>query len=159
MEFTIDKVNASESPLLKKFLYEAIFIPQGGSAPAREIINEPQLQVYIKDFGSGEHDHALLARVDGRAAGAVWVRIMNDYGHVDEQTPSMAISLFREYRGAGIGTALLQQMLKLLKRKHYEQVSLSVQKENYALKMYQKAGFVIIDQNEEEYIMVKYLQD
>ena len=33
-------------------------------------------------------------------------------------------------------------------------VSLSVQKANYAVKMYQKAGFKIVSENNEEYIMV-----
>ena len=83
---------------------------------------------------------------------------MNDYGHIDDVTPSLAISLYKEYRGLGIGTALMKEMLLLLKSKGYEKVSLSVQKANYAFKMYQKLGFEIIDENEEEYIMVNYLQ-
>ena len=45
-------------------------------------------------------------------------------------------------------------MLKLLKSKGYEKVSLSVQKSNYAVSMYKKAGFEVIDENEEEYIMI-----
>ena len=36
-------------------------------------------------------------------------------------------------------------------------VSLSVQKANYATKMYLKIGFEIVKENEEEYIMVYYL--
>lgn len=36
----------------------------------------------------------------------------------------------------------------------YKQVSLAVQKANYAVKMYKKAGFEIVDENDEEYIMV-----
>lgn len=58
-----------------------------------------------------------MAEVGAKIAGAVWVRIMNDYGHI----------------------------------------SLAVQKANYAVKMYKKAGFVVVDENEEEYIMVRCL--
>lgn len=50
-----------------------------------------------------------------KIVGAVWVRIMNDYGHVDNETPSFAISLFPEYRNHGIGTALMKSMIDLLK--------------------------------------------
>ena len=82
---------------------------------------------------------------------------MDDYGHIDGETPSLAVSLYREYRGRGIGTALLREMLSLLKRKGYERVSLSVQKANYALKMYEKAGFEVVDETEEEYIMLRRL--
>ena len=79
---------------------------------------------------------------------------MNDYGHVDDETPSFAISLFKEYRGQGIGTRLMLMMLDLLKEKGYKRASLAVQKANYAVRMYKKVGFEIVDENEEEYIMV-----
>ena len=82
---------------------------------------------------------------------------MNDYGHVDDETPSLAISLYKEYRGLGIGTAMMKEILALLKSHGYKQVSLSVQKANYAAKMYQKIGFEIVRESEEEYIMVNYL--
>lgn len=75
-------------------------------------------------------------------------------GHVDDKTPSVAISLLKEYRGFGIGTELMKKMLAELKSCGYKQSSLAVQKQNYAVKMYQKLGFQIIDENEEEYIMV-----
>ena len=103
-------------------------------------------------------DNCLVAEIDGKVVGAVWVRIMNDYGHIDNTTPSIAISLYKEYRGIGIGTDFMKKILLLLQRKGYEKVSLSVQKENYALKMYLKIGFEIVKENEEEYIMVKSLE-
>ena len=79
---------------------------------------------------------------------------MNDYGHVDDDTPSFAISLYKEYRGQGIGTILMQKMLGLLKEKGFSKASLAVQKENYAVRMYEKAGFKTVSENEQEYIMV-----
>ena len=38
------------------------------------------------------------------------------------------------------------------------QASLAVQKANYAVRMYEKAGFKTVDENEEEYIMICDLQ-
>ncbi|MDE5859257.1 MAG: GNAT family N-acetyltransferase, partial [Oscillospiraceae bacterium] len=96
----------------------------------------------------------LAAVADGKIVGAVWVRIMEDYGHVDDETPSFAISLYKEYRGHGIGTALMGKMLGLLRESGYARASLAVQKENYAVKMYKKVGFEIAGENSEEYIMV-----
>ena len=89
-----------------------------------------------------------------KIVGAVWVRVMNDYGHIDDETPSLAISLYEEYRHLGLGTALMKEMLRFLKHKGYKQTSLSVQKANYAVKMYRKAGFEVVDENKEEYIMI-----
>lgn len=81
-------------------------------------------------------DCCLVAEVKGKVVGAVWVRIMNDYGHIDDETPSLAISLYDKYRRLVIGTALMDAMLLFLKDKGYKKISLSVQKANYAVNMY-----------------------
>ena len=153
MHYQIRKIRENEYPILSDFLYEAIFIPEGMGKPPKSIIEQPKLQVYIEDFGK-EDDWCLVAEIKEKIIGAVWVRIMDDYGHIDDETPSFAISLYAEYRNMGIGIALMRDMLELLKNKSYKRTSLSVQKVNYAVCMYQKAGFEIIDENEEEYIMV-----
>ena len=154
MNYLIRELKQDENKVLDTFLYEAIFIPEGVSAPPKDIINQPDLQVYVKDFGKNKGDLCLVAQVRDKIVGAVWVRIMNDYGHIDNETPSFAISLLKEYRNYGIGTELMKQMLTKLKREGYKQVSLSVQKMNYAVRMYRKIGFEIVDENDEEYIMI-----
>ena len=109
--FIIRSLQVNETSLLRDFLYEAIFVPEGMNAPPRNVVDLPELQVYIQDFGSRIGDYSLVAESFGRVLGAVWVRLMNDYGHVDDQTPSLAISLYAAYRGKGIGTELLRAML------------------------------------------------
>ena len=79
---------------------------------------------------------------------------MKDYGYVDDETPSIAISLLKDYRNYGIGTELMKRIILVLKEQGYKQVSLSVQKMNYAVQMYKQVGFEIVDENNEEYIMV-----
>ena len=154
MKYTIRKMNVQEYLLLNDFLYEAIFIPAGAKAPSRDITSSPEMQVYIDQFGTRKDDHALVAEADGKVVGAVWVRIMNDYGHIDNTTPSLAISLYPEYRGLGIGTCLMQEMLSFLQAQGYKRVSLSVQNANYAARLYQKLGFEVVKENGEEWIML-----
>ena len=154
MEYKIRTVLDGEEGLLNDFLYEAIFVPPGISPPPRAIIKRPELQVYVTGFGTKKDDIGLIAEIDNKPVGAVWVRIMNDYGHIDDDTPSSAISLYKDYRGMGIGTALMKEMLRILKDRGYKQASLAVQKANYAVRMYKKTGFEIIDENEDEYIML-----
>lgn len=154
MEYTIREMKVEEYPLLNDFLYEAIFIPDGIAPPPKNIITSPELQVYVDHFGLLEDDFAFVAEVEKKIIGAVWVRIMNDYGHIDNETPSLAISLYKEYRGQGIGTNMMKEMLSLLKTHGYKCVSLSVQKANYAAKMYRKIGFEIIKETKDEWIML-----
>lgn len=214
MEYTIRPLREDEYPLLRNFLYEAIFIPEGTEPPPLSIIDLPELQVYISDFGSERSDICFVAEVVGevsgrvvgevsvavsaetadaiagaaggaagaevsgevcavaadsvagvarnavgteafgRIVGAVWVRIMNDYGHIADDVPSFAISLYKDYRGMGIGTALMTKMLAELRERGFKKASLAVQKANFAVKLYENVGFKIIDENAEEYIMV-----
>ena len=153
-KYIIRNMRKSEISLLKDFLYEAIFIPEGVEPPERDIVERPELRVYTDDFGSRKGDNCLVADFGGKVVGAVWTRIMDDYGHLDDETPSFAISLYKEYRGQGVGSQLMVKMLELLKRQGYEKASLAVQKANYAVKMYKNVGFKTVDENDEEYIMV-----
>lgn len=153
MDYRIREIKESEYPVLTDFLYEAIFIPEGTEKPSTSIVEQPEMQVYVADFGKKD-DWCLVADINEKIVGAVWARIMNDYGHIDDETPSLAISLYEEYRRLGLGTALMKEMLQFLKDKGYKQTSLSVQKANYAVNMYRKLGFKAVKENEEEYIMV-----
>lgn len=153
MEVIIRELRKDEYPQLTDFLYEAIFVPPGTPKPERAVVHEPELQVYVENFGTGIADFALAAEVEGGLVGCAWTRIMNDYGHLDEQTPSLAIAVFEQYRGRGIGTKLLKTLLIQLQESGYSQVSLSVQKANYAAQLYQKLGFQIVKENAEEWIM------
>ena len=154
MQALIRKLRKDETGILREFLYESIFIPEGEEAPDRSIIDQPELAIYYDGFGKGKADNCIVAEVGGSVVGAVWTRIMNDYGHVDDETPSFAISLYEEYRGKGIGTMMMRQMLELLQEQGYEKASLAVQKANYAVKMYENVGFKTVDESDEEYIML-----
>lgn len=60
MEYTIRKIKEIEYSLLEDFLYEAIFVPEGVEPPPKSIVNIPDLQVYIENFGSQTHDKTLV---------------------------------------------------------------------------------------------------
>ena len=152
----IREITPNEYPILETFLYEAIHIPPGKSPVPWEMIYLPEIFVYIKDFGKKD-DMCLVAEHDSVIVGAAWTRIIPAYGHIDDQTPELAISILPEYRGQGVGAELLSRLFDVLKERGYKQTSLSVQKTNPAFRLYQRIGYVIVDENEEDYIMVKKL--
>lgn len=157
MKYDIRVMKSTEYDLLNEFLYEAVFIPNGVKPPPRTIINTPELQVYVNDFGASADDICFVAETDHKVIGAVWVRDMDDYGHIEAGVPSLAISLNQDYRGHGIGTDLMKRMLSELKNRGFRKASLAVQKANYAVKMYQKLGFEAVGENEEEFIMMCFI--
>ena len=157
MDYIIREIKEEEIKLLDRFLYLAIYVHKGEVPPPFDIIYKPELQVYVENLGKEKDDHILIAEADDKIVGAVWVRIMDDYGHIDDETPSLIISVEKEYRGKGIGRSLLSSMLSILSKCGYKAVSLSCQKENYAVSLYKSLGFEIIKDIDEEYIMRKSL--
>lgn len=160
-EYEIRDLRSDEYPLLEEFLYEAIFVPADfeGEVPRAIIYDDPMCRAAFEDFGSREDDIALVATLGDNPIGACWVRTTNEYGHIDDRTPSFSISLYEPYRGNGIGAALMTAMLEELTRRGFQRASLSVQKENPAVRLYQRLGFKVIREgaDETEWLMLKDL--
>jgi ribosomal protein S18 acetylase RimI-like enzyme len=158
MDYVIRKMRTEETGLLEDFLYEAIFQKDKKNLVPRKAIYDPSLKIFFEAFGRKD-DHCLIAEVNGKVVGAVWTRIFPDKNQgfaKMEETPELAISLYKPFRKKGIGKALMEQMLKLLDSEGYEKVALSVQKENPAIRLYERLSFEIVKELDEEYLMVYY---
>jgi len=135
--------------------YNAIFIPPSAEAPSRNIIYNPDVFIYIDGFGCKLGDVGVVAEVNGKIVGAAWTRIIPAYGHIDDETPELAISVLPGYRGLGIGTQLMEQLFALLCKQGYKRTSLAVQQNNAAVRFYERLGYEVIDRNNGEFIMVR----
>ena len=147
---------------LPEFLYQAIFIPEGAEPPARSIINEPEIFIYIEDFGAQAGDLGVVAEQNGQIIGAAWTRIIPAYGHLDEGTPELAISVLPEFRNHGAGTKMMKKLFQALRESGYIRTSLSVQKDNPAVRFYKRLGYEKTGERldhagHEDYLMVKEL--
>lgn len=155
-------IDNSEFLKLEQFLYDAIFIPEGEAKPDRDIIYSPELSVYFKDFGRND-DICFVAEQNGELIGCIWTRIYTEsepgYGYVDSNTPELSMSVLTEYRQRGIGTRLLKTMLDKLDQYDYEKVSLSVDKINYAIKLYKRFGFKELSSDGNSVTMIKKLKE
>lgn len=158
MDYIIREMQKDEIHLLHDFLYEVLFISDWYTkeVPRDIIYTNPLIHAAIKDFGTHPDNYCYVAEVENRVVGSVWVGFMNEYGHIDNETPYFSISLYKEYRGKGIGTALMKKCLNCLKDKGCKRASLGVNKEIYAVRMYKKVGFEINGggTDETEYLMV-----
>ncbi len=151
----------SEYGVLETFLYESIFIPEGVSPPSREVIYEPSLYHYIEGFGR-QGDVCFACENDGKIVGTAWSRILDTadnkgYGNTGDGIPELAVSVLSEFRNRGIGAELLRRLHAALGELGYRQISLSVQKANPALRLYERCGYETIKEQGTDYIMVKRL--
>ena len=158
---TIRQIIREEYPILEDFLYHSIFLPFGVEPLPREIIFEPEIFVYIKDFG-GKDDCGILAEQSGQIIGVAWTRLISGYEHIDDKTPDLVISLLPNFRGKGIGSKIMESLFDLLRERGYQQTSLTVQKDNPAVRFYERLGYEITGEridhaNNEDFLMIKYL--
>jgi len=150
MDYQIRSFEKQDLDFLWDMLYESVYVEDGQTAPSRDILKEPAMEKYLKDWGR-EDDHALIA-VDGRnqPVGAIWIRRFSKegggYGFVDEDTPELGMALVPEACGMGIGKNLMKNMCHLAANSFgYKSLSLSVNPHNIAaLSMYEKNGFIKI---------------
>ena len=143
-----------EFGLLGDFLYEAIYIPDGIEPPPKSVIECPELQEYIVGFGNRKHDKALVAEIQGNIVGAIWARARNDYGHIDHDTPSLLSVCLPPVQKIRHWNFIVETTDTSRKLAGYSKISLSLQKSNDAVRMYEKVGFTVAAENSEEYIMI-----
>ena len=160
-DLKIRQIQRKEYPLLEEFLFNAIFLPPGAETVPREIIFEPEIFVYIENFG-GKDDCGVVAEQRGKIVGAAWSRIIPGYGRIDNETPELAISVLPNFRGQGIGSKKEQSFFDLLRECGYIRTLLSVQKENPADRFYKRLGYEITGErvdrtNHEDYLNLKYM--
>ena len=154
----IRKMLPEEYPLMENIMYEAVYQPDPSNPYPKDVIYLQRVSIYWDNWGSEKDDYCLVALADNKITGAVWVRTFQGerkgYGYIDGQTPELAIALFEEYRNKGLGTQLMIRMIELLQARGYSQVSLSITKGNPAVRLYERLGFKVVDENREDYIML-----
>jgi ribosomal protein S18 acetylase RimI-like enzyme len=150
-----------EYPLIGHFLYEAIHRAEGEAPPPLSILDDPSLSHYIQGFGR-VGDYALAAEVHDKVVGVVWVRLFDPedpgYGYFTRETPELCIAIEGPFRNRGLGRQLIEEMCKVLLHAGYGKVSLSVQKESRAYRLYQSLGFLVAEERGDAYVMVRFLQ-
>jgi len=135
-------------------LYLAIYVEPGAEPIGLKVLNLPEIRKYVSGWGE-ETDYGALAsdETTGKKMGAAWLRLIKGFGNISDDIPEIAIALYPEYRGKGIGSALIKYLLEATSD-IYKTISLSVQVGNKAaFKLYKKFGFVEYDKRGTEMIM------
>lgn len=140
---------AADHEVLRAMLYEAAFWRPGDERPPPEqALASPDLARYVDGWGR-RGDRGLVAEVDGEPVGTAWLRRFpardHGYGFVDEATPELSIAVAPARRGRGVGAALLVGLLERARSDGTRRVSLSVEVDNPARRLYERAGFEVLE--------------
>jgi ribosomal protein S18 acetylase RimI-like enzyme len=155
----IRRLTQLDEPFLWEMLYYALYVPKGQPPLPRETIHESKIRRYVENWGLPD-DVGYIATDGDIPVGAAWLRKFSEenkgFGYIDNMTPEISVALLPEYRGKGIGSALLNQLFELTKER-YASVSLSVSQENPSRRLYERMGFQIVKQEGDSLTMLKYL--
>ena len=118
--------------------------------------DEQPVYRYVYNWGR-PGDAGVLALDEGFPVGAAWYRLFSadqpGYGFVDEQTPELAIAVVPSRRGHGHGRELLEGLLERARSEGHTALSLSVERDNPAIKLYERFGFRTVREERNTLVM------
>lgn len=147
-----------ELPFLREMLYAALaWRPDVELPPVEWVLAHPQVEPFHRDWGrAGET--ALVAELDGAPIGLAWYRFFTEDDHgegfVDEETPEVVVAVVDAYRGGGVGTALLEAIHERARVAGVARISLSVDHDNPARRLYERLGYVALARDADDDRMV-----
>lgn len=146
---------------VKRALFEAVaWNPERQLPPYEVTIAHPELARYHEGWGR-PGDLAVLAENDGEVIGAASCRLFTaeDHGHgyVDDETPELAVAVWEGHRGEGVGTRLMAAIEMAAREAGFSQMSLSVDADNPARRLYERLGYEELTVDEGGVRMLKEL--
>jgi GNAT superfamily N-acetyltransferase len=131
--------------LVRWALYAALdWSPERELPPFELVLQHPEAARYHVGWGRAG-DLGVIAEDDGEAIGVAYSRLFTDddhgHGYVDSETPEIAIAVREGRRGEGVGGRLLRALAELAREQGFERLSLSVEAENPARRLYERAGY------------------
>jgi ribosomal protein S18 acetylase RimI-like enzyme len=141
-------------------LYEAVFWRVHEGRPSfEEALAYPEVSKALIHWGDRPGDTGVIAVVDALPVGAAWFRYWEEAdsvnGYVSDRTPIVVIGVHQDYRQQGIGGRLMDGLLDRAADQTVARLSLNVAKENYAIKLYRRKGFIEYRDNGDAVVMVR----
>ncbi len=158
----IRELKEEEYGFLEEALYMAVYVPEGEEPYDRSVIFIPEVNKYINNFGTKDHDIAFVAIDYNKLIGCIWGRLFDNdekgYGYINDQTPEISLSVFPDFRNKGLGGKLIDVISDYYRKKGFCKISLSTDKRNRSKNLYYRNNFRTVIENEVDYVMIKTLK-
>ena len=150
MSLVVRRAQASDADFLAEMLVAAVFWrPDDPSGSVAEILSQPQLAHYVAGWPRAG-DIGVMALDGQQPVGAAWLRLFPEsdpgYGFVDAATPELSMGVVQAWRGRGVGSCLLDALIAAAREEGLASLSLSVEPDNGARRLYERVGFRQVDE-------------
>ncbi|MDQ1122707.1 GNAT family N-acetyltransferase [Microbacterium trichothecenolyticum] len=151
----------SDGAFLADMTVEAATWRPGASRPRYEVVSSPEYRRYIAGWMRPGDAGFVAESPEGEAVGAAWYRMLPrdepGFGWVGTGVPELIIGVRPLWRAHGIGRALLRRLLDHARLQGFVRISLSVERDNYAVSLYRTEGFAVVRRGMGRDVMVKRL--
>ena len=151
---------AADADFLLEVLVEAVNWTPERRQSRSTVATDPVLARYI-DGWPRPGDLGVVAEAASKPIGAAWLRLFTadepGYGYVADDVPELSMAVAAEWRGRGVGRALLQEITPRARTAGHQAISLSVDRANFAHSLYTSEGYQVVEQGPNSDTMVKEL--
>jgi GNAT superfamily N-acetyltransferase len=150
--WVIRRATAEDGSFMADMLVEAAnWSAEWKKKSRRRVLSAPATAKYIAGWPRAT-DLGVIAEADGAPVGAAWLRFLPaadpGYGFVAPDTPELTIGVAGDWRGQGVGRALLRGLAEQARSAGIRQISLSVERKNFAQKLYLAEGYRVVDSSD-----------
>lgn len=148
---------------MRGMLYEAVFWRSNPNRPSfEEVLAAPEVGNALVDWGERDGDIAVIALVDSTPVGAAWYRFYADNNrirrYIEETIPALAIAVHKDHRRLGIGERMINWLIDHASKHNVQGISLMVSKDNHAIDLYRKCGFLEYADKGDSLIMLREIR-
>jgi GNAT superfamily N-acetyltransferase len=160
--FTIRPATNNDARFLSDMLVEANNWHATKRRPRVQLLAAPEVAHYISGWPRPSDAGVVAVDTHGTPIGASWYRLfsMDDpgYGYVAAGVPELTLGVNPVWRAQGVGRALLKAVIARARAAGYARISLSVERANFAQRLYVSEGFVTVESGADSDTMVRALQ-
>ena len=147
--FTIRPANSSDRAFIEDMLVEAAnWDPARERRSRRQTLAQHDIRRYVEGWPRPSDVSVVAETPDGTLIGAAWCRRFSSddpgFGFIDAAIPEVSIGVVAEWRGHGVGGAMLDALHRAATERGLAALSLSVERGNRALRLYERHHFRMV---------------
>jgi GNAT superfamily N-acetyltransferase len=162
MAYRIRRAVRADASFLVEMVCEAANWHPERTRPKADLLADATVMRAAKGWKRPSDDGVVAVEATEEPIGACWFRVLSRAdagdGFVAAGVPELTLGVRPIHRAQGVGRALLEAACDLARAAGHQRISLRVERENFAERLYRSEGFVVAEAGDRHDVMVKTLR-